>query len=172
MPLNSSHMSSSKINNTFAPKLTSPITPKISMPSAGATTNAPTPPAASSMSFAQMQSQSISGGTRTGAAPLQMPAQSSITPESVTAISQGEYEPGTLGSYQSSAISAMKDSGRDINFMASHLNQATAMQMPNWNLSASQASQAREMVGSGRSQSFIANQLGVAQGTPVPGRPG
>lgn len=117
-----------------------------------------------------MQSQNISGGTRTGAAPLQLPAQNSITAESITAMSQGQYKPGTLGAYQNQAISKMQDSGRDTNFMISNLNQATAMQMPNWNLPAGQASQAASMVGSGRSQDFIRSAIGASSSTPVPGK--
>ena len=158
MPLSSSHVSSSKINTTFSnQRQTTPTKSKI------------TPPAGPSMSFAQMQSQSINGGTRTGAAPVTLPAQGSITAESITAMSTGSYKPGTLGAYQSKAVNLMQSMNRSSDFMIKNLNQATAMQMPNWNLPAGQASQAASMAGAGRSQSFVREQLGVSSSTPVPG---
>jgi hypothetical protein len=171
--ISAGHMSSlPNMNNTFAANT--------SMPSAStASTNIPTVKASStpSMSFAQMQSQSVEmegnrpiGGTRRGEAPMTLPAPGTITNESITAISAGRYKTGTLGAYQKQSVSEMRDAGRTPEFIISHLNQATAAKIPNYNLPADQAKKAFAMAGSGRTQSFIRGKLGLHESIPVPGR--
>jgi hypothetical protein len=168
--IGASHMSSApKMNVTFSPKNSS--TPKVaaSAPIA-AKTSTPSPKVSSApqMSFSQMQAQS----PQRGGAPMTLPSAGTITTESITAISTGRHKGGTLGAYQQGAISAMKASGRSLDFMAKNLNQATAMRLPNWNLPSDQAYKAGDMATSGRSQSFIRGKLGVSSDTPVPGKPG
>lgn len=107
-----------------------------------------------------------------GLSAAQFPSQAQITPASINSISNTRHVAGSMGSYQAKAIGAMKMSGRSPSFMAQNLNQATANQMPNWGLSSSQASIARPMVASGRSQSFIRGKLGLPSTTPVPGKMG
>lgn len=70
------------------------------------------------------------------------------------------------------AVGAMKASGRSQEFMKANIGQVKAMQSPNWGLTPVQASRARSMVNSGRSQSFIRGKLGVSSDTYVPGKIG
>lgn len=179
--ISASHMSSApKMNVSFAPQ--APAAPKIASSApiaAKASTPAPKVAAAPSMSFEQMQSQAVEmegnhalGGTRRGEAPMVLPAPGTITSESITAMSAGRYKPGTLGQYQKQSIVEMRGAGRSEDFIIKNLNQATAMKIPNYNLPAGQAKQARAMASANRTQSFIREKLGVSPDTPVPGKPG
>jgi hypothetical protein len=179
--IGASHISSAaNMNVTFSPKSSS--TPKIAAAkpiSAKASTPSPKVSASPSMSFDQMQAQSVEmegnrpiGGTRRGEAPMVLPATSTITSESITAMTSGRYKPGTLGQYQKQSIREMQGAGRSPDFIIKNLNQATAMKIPNYNLPANQAQKAGAMVRSGRTQSFIRAKLGVSPDTPVPGKPG
>jgi hypothetical protein len=170
--------SAPNMNVTFSQKTSS--TPKIATSApiaAKASTPAPKVSSAPQMSFPEMQAQSIEmdgmhamGGTRRGEKPMTLPAPGTITSESITAISAGKYKPGTLGHYQKQSVSEMQGAGRSSEFIISHLNQATAMKIPNYNLPANQASKAKAMAGSGRTQSFIRGNLGLSASTPVPGK--
>ena len=179
--IGASHMSSApNMNVTFAPKVS--VAPKVAAAApiaAKTSTPAPKVAAAPSMSFEQMQSQSVEmegnyalGGTRRGEAPMVLPAPGTITSESITAMSTGRYRPGTLGQYQKQSIVEMRGAGRSEDFIIKNLNQATAMKIPNYNLPADQAKQARAMASANRTQSFIREKLGVSSHTPVPGKPG
>jgi len=187
--IGASHMSSAgNMNINIAPKASSAPAPKmstVSTPKMSATpASTPTPktpalskPSTPPMTFAQMQAQSIEmdgnntiGGTRRGEAPMVLPEQHTITNESITAIAAGNYKPGTLGHYQKQSVVSMQDVGRSPEFIISHLNQATAMKIPNYNLPADQAKKAFAMHGSGRTQDFIRGKLGLSASTPVPGK--
>ena len=161
--MNSARSASSMSGMSKASNMGSTSAPKtsVSAPSSGIKT-------APAMSFQTMQAQS----PQRGGAPMTLPSAGTITTESITAISTGRHKGGTLGAYQQGAISAMKASGRSLDFMAKNLNQATAMRLPNWNLPSDQAYKAGDMATSGRSQSFIRGKLGVSSDTPVPGKPG
>jgi TP901 family phage tail tape measure protein len=95
---------------------------------------------------------------------------SKITPGLIAKIMAERTKPGSLASYQQMAIRAMKGSGRNQDFMVDHLNDATAMNMPNWNLPGSYAHLARIMAESGRSKEFIREKLGLPSSTYVPGK--
>lgn len=148
----------------MAPPKASAGTPSKSM---GATSA----PKLTANQFSRLSQQNISGGTRTGAAPVTLPS-GNITRKMISSISAGQFKPGQLGSYQQRAITLMEGSGRSMEFMRKNLNQVTAMQMPNYNLPQNLAGKAVDMRLSGRTQSFVRSQLGVSQNTPVPGRPG
>ena len=95
---------------------------------------------------------------------------STVTPELLRKIMAQQAKPGSLAHYQQMAISAMKGSERSEDFMLSHLNDATAMNMPNWNLPGRYARLAKEMADSGRTKAFIRSKLGLSSDTFVPGK--
>jgi hypothetical protein len=93
-----------------------------------------------------------------------------VTPELISKIMDQRVRPGELGAYQQAAISAMRGSGRSEEFILSHLNEATAIQMPRHNLPGALSFLASTMVGSGRNKDFIREKLGLSADTPVPGK--